>query len=59
MGAEQFAKYGDLDDPKDRRVYGVLLREANLMLNVMPEMNALNREMYAILEGTEVIDQGE
>lgn len=53
IAAQQYAKEANLDDPKDRKVYDVLLREASLVLDVMPEMNALDREMYSVLDGTE------
>lgn len=45
MSADLFAQESNMDDPNDRRIYEILLKQANLVFNLIPEMDALDREM--------------
>jgi hypothetical protein len=47
QSAEIFAREANLDDHSDRKVYDVLLKQANLVEGLIPEMEMLDRELYA------------
>ena len=46
QSAELFAKEANLDDPNERKIYDVLLRQAALVEGIIPEMEVLDREMH-------------
>ena len=45
LSAEQFARESDMNDPKDRRIYDILLKAANVVFDTIPELEALDQEM--------------
>jgi len=47
LSAEDFAKESDMSDPIEKRVYDLLLKEAKIVWNVIPEMEALDQEIEA------------
>jgi hypothetical protein len=47
MSAETFGKEANLDDPSDRKTYDTLLKQAHLVLDLIPEMEALDQELWA------------
>jgi len=58
LSAEQFANESDLDNPKDRRIYDILLRAANIVFETIPELQALDQEMEKTWNAPDQ-DQGE
>jgi hypothetical protein len=46
QSAELFAREADLDNPGERKIYDVLLRQAALVEGIIPEMEVLDREMH-------------
>lgn len=45
MSADLFGRENNLDNPDDRRVYEILVKQAALLLKIMPEMEELDREL--------------
>ena len=45
LSAEQFARESDMNDPKDRRIYEILLKAAYVVFDTIPELKALDQEM--------------
>jgi hypothetical protein len=48
LSAALFAKESDLDDPNVRHVYEILLKQANLVFQLIPAMEALDQEMFQL-----------
>jgi hypothetical protein len=45
LAAEQFARESDIDSPKDRRIYDILLKGADVVFKTVPELEALDQEL--------------
>jgi hypothetical protein len=58
MSADAFGQENDLEDQSTRKIYSTLIRQANLVFELVPEMESLDREMESATSGSpETIDE--